>query len=208
MKNNISLKSVVFAAALAAGLGVTARADSEPAPASSDVGQGLLGQVYGTLTYSYIDLDGVSSHADDYHFALNQPLSFGFDGFLSYDFVDFNNGHENIVMAGLRPFSTHFNWGKPYLEAGAGYAWLSTAGLDDNSFVWEATAGVELQVTTKTTITPYVQYMDAPSLPSDGTWNFGAKGNYWVTPQWAVTGSVQIDDNNNVGFTVGTNFRF
>ena len=208
MKTNISLKSVVFAAALAAGLGVTARADSAPAPASSDVGQGLLGQVYGTLTYSYVDLDNTSSHAEDYHFAVNQPLSFGFDGFLSYDFVDFNNGHENIVMAGLRPFSTHFNWGKPYLEAGAGYAWLSNAGINDNSFVWEATAGVELQVTTKTTITPYVQYMDAPSLPSDGTWNFGAKGNYWVTPQWAVTGSVQIDDSNNVGFTVGTNFRF
>jgi len=208
MKNIISLKSVVFAAALAAGLGVTARADSEPAPASSDVGQGLLGQVYGTLTYSYVDLDNTSSHADDYHFALNQPLSFGFDGFLSYDFIDFNNGHENLVMTGLRPFSTHFNWGKPYLEAGAGYAWLSTGGINDNSFVWEATAGVELQVTTKTTITPYVQYMDAPSLPSDGTWNFGAKGNYWVTPQWAVTGSVQIDDSNNVGFTVGTNFRF
>ena len=208
MKNNISLKSVVFAAALAAGLGVTARADSEPAPASSDVGQGLLGQVYGTLTYSYIDLDNTSSHADDYHFELNQPLSFGFDGFLSYDFVDFNNGHENVVMTGLRPFSTHFNWGKPYLEAGAGYAWLSTAGIDDNSFVWEATAGVELQVTPKTTVTPYVQYMDAPSLPGDGTWNFGAKGNYWVTPQWAVTGSLQVDDDNNIGFTVGTNFRF
>lgn len=215
MKTNRSLKSLILAAALAAGLGATAHADSMPpaAPADSAVGQGLLGQVYGTLTYSYIDLDGAATHGDDYQFALNQPLSFNFDGFLSYDYAELGLGggfhsYQNVVMAGLRPFSTHYNWGKPYLEAGGGYAWVSTAGQHDNSFVWEVAAGAEIQVNPKTTVTPYVQYTDAPDLPGNGTWNFGAKGNYWVTPQWAVTGTVQVDDDSNVGFTVGTNFRF
>lgn len=207
MKTNYSISSLVLAATLVAGLGATtARADVDPSASLSDsvVGQGLLGQAYGTLTYSYIDLDSVSSHGDDYHFALTQPLSFGLDGFLSYDFVDFDGGHQNIVMAGLRPFSTRFNWGKPYLEAGAGYAWTSW----DNSFVWEVAAGAEFQVNPKTTVTPYVQYQDAPDLAGDGTWNFGAKANYWVNSQWSVTAGVELSDESDVGFTVGTNFRF
>jgi len=207
MKSNHSLKSLALATALVAALAVSARADSGlPAPAAADtaVGQGLLGQSYGTLTYSYIDLDGVSGHADDYQFALTQPLSFGLDGFLSYDFVDHSFGNQHVVMAGLRPFSTRFNWGKPFAEASAGFAWTS----GDDSFVWEIGTGVEFQVTPKLTLTPYIQYADAPDLPGDGTVNFGAKGNYWVTPQWAVTASVEIDDDENTGFTVGTNFRF
>jgi len=208
MKTKHSISSLLLAAALVAGFGATtARADVAPA-ADSSVDQGLLGQVYGELTYSYLDLDGASGHADDYHFALNQPLSFGLDGFLSYDFVDYSAGHQNIVMAGLRPFSTRFNWGKPYVEAGAGFAWVSGPGGDDNSFVWEVTTGVEFQVNSRTTVTPYVQYLDAPDLPGDGTFSFGAKGNYWVNSQWAVTGGVELDDDQNVGFTVGTNFRF
>ena len=207
MKSNHSLKSLALVTALVTALAVSARADTglpAPAVADSPVGQGLLGQSYGTLTYSYIDLDGVSSHADDYQFALTQPLSFGLDGFLSYDFVDHSFGNQHVVMAGLRPFSTRFNWGKPFAEASAGFAWTS----GDDSFVWEIGTGVEFQVTPKLTLTPYIQYADAPDLPGDGTVNFGAKGNYWVTPQWAVTASVEIDDDENTGFTVGTNFRF
>jgi hypothetical protein len=207
MKTKYSISSLVLAATLVAGLGATsARADADPAASLSDsvVGQGLLGQAYGTLTYSYIDLDAISSHADDYHFSLTQPLSFGLDGFLSYDFVDYNFGHQNVLMAGLRPFSTRFNWGKPYVEAAAGYAWTS----GDNSFVWEVATGVEFQVNPKTTVTPYIQYSDAPDLPGDGTFNFGAKGNYWVNSQWSVTAGVELSDDNDVGFTVGTNFRF
>src|SRR6478736_1646428 len=215
MKTNRSLHSLFLAAALAVGLGaLAARADTMPPPPQpTTVSQGLLGQVYGTLTYSYVNLDASSGHGDDYQFALNQPLSFGFDGFLSYDYAEFGLGggfhsYQNIVMAGLRPFSTRFNWGKPYVEVGGGYAWASTAGIHDNSFVWEVATGVEFQVNSRTTVTPYVQYVDAPELPGDGTWNFGAKGNFWVTPQWAVTAGVQIDDDSNAGFTVGTNFHF
>src|SRR5688572_7662848 len=207
MNSNRSLKSLALAAALVAGFAVSARADTGlPALAAADTtaGQGLLGQSYGTLTYSYIDLDGVSGHADDYHLSLTQPLSFGLDGFLSYDFVDHDFGHQNILMAGVRPFSTRFNWGKPFAEASAGFAWTE----GDDSFVWEVGTGVEFQVTPKTTLTPYVQYQDAPDLPGDGSFNFGVKGNYWVTSQWALTASAEVDDDHNSAFTVGTNFRF
>jgi len=207
MNKNRSFKSIIVAAALVAGFAVSAQADNglpaQPAPDASAV-QGLLGQSYATLTYTYINLDGVSSHADDYQFAANLPVSAGLDGLLSYDFVDHDFGHSNVLMAGLRAFSSRFNWGKPYVEAGAGFAWTS----GDDSFVWNVATGIEFQVARQATLTPFIEYTDAPDLAGDGSWNFGAKGNYWVNPQWAVTVSVEIDDDNNTGFTVGTNFRF
>ncbi len=210
-----SLKFLVLASALGLGA-LTARADSGlPAdqPSAPVAGQGLLGQVYGALTYSYIDLDGVSAHADNYHFALNQPLSFGLDGFLSYDYARFgsiagSNLRQNVLSAGLRAFSTSYNWGKPYVEAGAGYAWTRFAGAKDNSFYWEVAVGAEIQVAAQTTVTPYVQYVDVPDIDNGHAWNFGVKGNYWVTPQWAVTAGLERDDDQNTTFTVGTNFRF
>lgn len=211
MKTNNSLKLLTLALAL--GLGVSARADSTlpgeqpPAPPAGE-NLGLLGQVYGALTYSYINLDNVSTHLDSYDFELNQPLSFGLDGFLGYSYASGSGLRSNMVDTGLRAFSTHYNWGKPYVEAGVGYAWTRAGGVKDNSFVWEAAAGVEFQVCPKGTVTPYVQYVDAPDLAGANTWNFGVKGNYWVTPQWAVTGGFQYDDNHNSAFTIGTNFRF
>lgn len=68
MKTSHSIKSLILTAALALGLGASARA----APVTGN--QGLLGQVYGTLTYSYIDLDASSTHADNYRLSVNQPL--------------------------------------------------------------------------------------------------------------------------------------
>ncbi len=212
-----SIKSILIASALAVGLGVAARADealpvdkTTPAAAGS---QGLLGQVYGTLTYSYINLDDTSTHADNYSFSVNQPLAFGLDGILNYDYsqsgeIAGSRVKSNTLGAALRAFSASYNWGKPYVEAGAGYTWNHYAGTSDNSFIWEAAAGVEFQVTPTTTVTPYLQYVDAPDITGGNTVNYGVKANYWVDSQWSVTAGIELDDDQNSAFTVGTNFRF
>lgn len=216
MNTSHRIKSLILASALALGLGATARADEvltadRVAPASGN--QGLLGQVYGTLTYSYINLDDASSHADNYSFAVNQPLAFGLDGILSYDFsqsgtIAGSHVKSHTLGAALRAFSTSYNWGKPYVEAGGGFAWSSYAGTDDDSFIWEVAAGVEFQVAPATTVTPYLQYMDAPDIDGNGSLNLGVKANHWVNSQWAITAGFEIDDDQNTAFTVGTNFRF
>jgi hypothetical protein len=217
MKTNTSFKLLTLAAAAVLALGGTARADStlpadQPVTLPAD-SQGLLGQVYGTLTYSYVDLADVSTHADAFDFQLNKPLSFGLDGFLGYSYaqsgvVAGDRAKTNMLDGGLRAFSTHYNWGKPYVEAGVGYAWTRYAGVKDNSFVWEVAVGAEFQVAPKATVTPYVQYVDAPDLAGNNTWNFGVKANYWVESNWAVTAGIERDDDQNTSFTVGTNFRF
>ena len=108
----------------------------------------------------------------------------------------------------LRAFSTSYNWGKPYVEAGAGYAWVKYAGTKDNSFIWHVATGVEFQVKPRATVTPYVRYEDAPDLAGGDTWNFGVKGSYWIDSSWAVTAGIERDDEQNTAFTIGTNFRF
>ena len=217
MKQKNILNHLLVAAALALGLGPLTHADDsvlpgeKPAPVTGDMS--LLGQSFATLTYSYINLDDTSVHGDSYSFEVNQPLSFGLDGVFSYDYtrsspIAGSRLSQHTLGAALRAFSTSYNWGKPYVEGGVGYAWSRFAGAKDNSFVWEVAAGAEFQVAPRATVTPYVQYVDAPDLPGEGTWNFGVKGSYWIDASWAVTAGIERDDEQNTAFTVGTNFRF
>jgi hypothetical protein len=215
MNNSHNVKAFILATALALGLGVARADDSlpgeKPAPITENLS--LLGQTYGTLTYGYINLDDVSSHGDNYRFALNKPLAFGLDGILSYDYtqsgvVAGSRLKQHVLGAALRAFSTSYNWGKPYIEAGGGYAWNRYAGTKDNSFIWNVATGVEFQVNPRTTVTPYIQYVDTPDLAGENTWNFGVKGNYWIDSEWAVTAGIQRDDDQNTMFTVGTNFHY
>lgn len=224
MKQNL-LKNLVISAAAALSLAVFARADvpledpapaatpAETGPAMSPLGQGLLGQNYATLTYSYHNLDDSPTHADSFTFGFNQPLNTGLDAVFTYDWtqtglVAGERLNTQDVTAALRAFSHAFAWGKPYVEAGAGYAWSRFAGNNDSSFLWEVAAGAEFQVIPAMTVTPYVGYSDAPDLVTEGTWDFGVKANYWVDSQWSVTAGVARDDDQNTSFTVGTNFRF
>ena len=216
MKPNRLLKTLLISAAAAFSLAAFARADvspdREPLEATTAVGQGLLGQQYASLTYSYIDLDA-PTHADNYSFGLNQPLNTGLDAVFSYDYTQTgliagDRLSQHAVMAGLRAFGNSHSWGKPYVEAGAGYAWQKFAGSRDNSFVWGVGAGVELQLAPAFTLTPSVEYADAPDLAGSGTWTFGVKANYWIDSQWSVTAGIDRDDDQNTSFTVGTNFRF
>lgn len=221
MKQNLSLKTLLLAAALASGLAATARADDSvpgqaapPAAAASAAGDlSLLGQSYATLTYGYIDLDDTSVHADRYAFEVNQPLAYGLDGVFGYDYAQTgaiagSRLKQQTLTAGLRAFSAAWSWGKPFVEAGVGYAWNRFAGNDDDSFLWGFGAGVEFLVLPRASVTPYVQYADAPDLASEGTWNFGVRGSYWIDRNWAVTAGFARDDEQNSEFTVGTNFRF
>jgi opacity protein-like surface antigen len=210
------IKNLLLSAAAAFGLAAFARADvpltNEPLQATTAVGQGLLGQQYAALTYSYLDLDS-PAHADDYTLALNQPLNAGLDAIFSYDYV--RSGvfagrrlTEHDLLAGLRAFSNQYAWGKPFVDATVGYARQRVGGVTDDSFVWGAGVGVEFQLAPALTVTPTVKYTDAPDLAAGSTWTYGAKANYWIDSQWSVTAGISRDDNHTNTFTVGTNFRF
>jgi len=215
MNTTRSIKSLLLLSALTLAAGLTARADigvdAKPEPVSAP--EGLLGQEHATLTYSYINLDDSSTHADNYRFAGNVPLAFGLDGLLSYDYarsgtIAGSRMTSHTFATGLRAFSTQFNWGKPFVEAGGGFAKTRYAGTSDDSFVWTVAGGVEFQLRPATSVTPYIRYNDAPDLAGSSTTSFGAKLNHWVNTQWAVTVGLDMDDDRNTSFTMGTNFKF
>lgn len=215
MKNlKNTFQSLFCATALALALGTAAQAQETPAAEPVDNARsGLLGQVYGGLSYSYLDLHGSPRDADNYRFEINHPLADGFDGFLTYDYaqsgvVGGSRVKQNVVGGGVRAFSPRYGWGKPYVEVGAGYAWTKYAGIEDNSFYWSAGVGAEFAVAPRTTLTPYAQYVNAPDLADEDTVNYGVKANYWVTEQWSVMAGIERDTDKNTAFTVGTNFRF
>jgi hypothetical protein len=214
MKNSPTIKTLMLATALALGLGANVRADdSQSADASTAGDYSLLGQKHGTLTYGYTDLDGTSVHADSYTLAVNEPLAFGLDGIFAYDYtragaIAGSSSSLHTISAALRAFSSSFNWGKPYVEGGVGHVWSRFGGARDTSFMWEVAVGAEFKVAPRATVTPYVQYADAPDLAGSGVWNFGVRGSYWIDNSWAVTAGFKIDDDQNSTFTVGTNFRF
>jgi len=212
MKQTIIIKSLLIAGATFLGFAATSRAQDAVPPAGS---LGLLGQTYAGLDYSYIDFDNSSTNADSFGFRFNQAYRPGLDALLSYNWsqtgvVLGDRAHQQDIGAGLRAYSTSYSWGKPYIEAGAGWTWFKYAGVRDNSFTWDAAAGVEFQVAPKVSVTPYVKYEDAPSLDvaDKDTWNFGVKANYWVNNQWGVTGGVSYNDDHDTTYTIGTNFRF
>jgi hypothetical protein len=217
MKQNNLQKNLLISAAAALCLAGYLRADvpladQKPLESTTAVGQGLLGQQYASLSYSYIDLDAPVL-ADNFSFGFNQPLNAGLDAVFSYDWTqtglfagDRLNGQS--VTAGLRAFSNAFAWGKPYVEAGGGFAWQRGYGTSDNSFVWGVGVGAELQLAPAVTVTPFVKYTDAPDLAGNGAVTYGVKANYWVDSQWSVTGGISRDDDQNTSFTIGTNFRF
>lgn len=218
MKPNIPLKNLLLSAAAALGLAASAQAGGLPDATAmpgdtTPVRQGLLGQNYATLTYSYLALSG-PTHADNFEFAFNQPLRAGLDAMVAYDWSQtglFAGTRLNTqsLTAGLRAFSNSFAWGKPYAEADAGYAWQRGAPAGtDNSVLWGAAAGVELAVAQATTVTPYVKYADGPDLAGKGTWNFGVNANYWIDSSWSVTAGVARDNHQTNVFTAGTNFRY
>jgi len=212
--NQHLLKACLLGAVLC-GPVATAWADdpvqSRPVPVSGSMG--LLGQTYASLTYTHFNLNDSPANADDLSFQINQSLGAGLDGLLTYEWnqagvVAGSRRNQQTFGGALRAFSTGLPWGRPYAEAGVGYAWTKFEGTHDNSFVWEIATGVEFQAAPAVSVTPYVEYQDARDLAGGGTWNFGVKANYWIDSQWAVTVGLNRDDQHNTGFTVGTNFRF
>lgn len=209
MKQTILIKSLLAAASLL-GFAATVQAQ-DPLPTSGSMG--LLGQTYAGLEYSHINLHNAPVNAENFGFEYNQALNTGLDGLLTYDLGQTGlhlseRAKQQTLGGALRAFSTSYSWGKPFVEAGVGYTWTKSAGIKENSFVWEVAVGSEFQIAPKATVTPYVRYSDAPDLAGSGTWNYGVKANYWVTSQWSVTAGINYDDDKDTAFSVGTNFRF
>jgi hypothetical protein len=209
MKNVRLITSLVAIAAL----GLTARAQTMVPTSSFDSrSAGLVGQTWGGASYSWIDLDRSGIDASAITLNLNQNSGENLDTLFEYEYIRSDRFAgtrltQHSLLLGARAFVPNTTF-KPFAEGGVGWMWQRVRGGRDDSWAWMAGAGVELEFSPAFAAAPYVRYEDAPDLPGSGTWNYGVRGNFWVSERYAVTGAVERDDDRNMGYTVGFAFRY
>ena len=220
MNSVTSYKSLLLATVCTLGVAASAFAADEPAVVSSSPttvastgSRGVLGHDLAALGFSYVDIDGSSVDATAFNLTLNQGLRTGVDTLFEYNYLRSENTgigriSEQKVNFGGRAY-TNYHGFKPFVDGGLGWVWQKAPlGLSDNSFLEFGSVGAEFQATPDLTITPAVRYWYATKNSVDDTWEFSVKANYWVTEKLAVTGKLGMDDDQNMEYGVGLNFRF
>jgi opacity protein-like surface antigen len=220
MNYNPSFKSLLLVAACSLGLGAPAFAaenttvvSSTPATTVDAMTHGVLGHNLANFSISYIDIDDSSVDATAYNLTLNQGLRTGLDTLFEYNYLRSEKTGagritEHKVNFGGRAY-TNYNGFKPFVDGGIGWAWLKAPfGLSENSFLAFASVGAEFQATPELTITPSVRYWYAAKSSFSDTWDFSVKANYWVTEKIAITAKLGMDDDQNIEYGLGFNYRF
>jgi len=217
MIQKTNLKSLLCAGAAVLCLAATAGAQtantSDNAVPAVETGRGLLGQRYASLGYSYNDLHDSSTDLQALRFEINQPLTRGFDLNLGYtgartSAFDGIRQTQQSLDANVVAYMSGYGHGRPYLSAGGGWLWLKTGGAKDNSFLYQFEAGVEWPATRALSVTPFVRYLDAPSVAVANHWAYGVKANYWLTSRWGLNAVVALDNKVDVTYGAGLSFRF
>ncbi len=197
MKQTKNLKNTILAAALALGLAASATAQSaSTTPATTDVGAGLLGTNYAQLSLNYLDLnDGPPSVARGFNFAYNQRLSSAFDFNADYDWARADAYGQHATQQKINVGATAYSgleWGKPYVQALAGWVWQKAGSFKDDSFAYTLGTGVEFTVAPKLTLTPFVNFVRATGF-NQSEFDLGVKAAYRLNKEWSLTARAQYD---------------
>jgi len=222
MKQNINLKSYIFAAALSLGVGSIASAQqtATTAPAAttdSTASSGLLGARYFGAGYDYIAINNSTSnvnHAQGFELAYNQPVTANLDLGADYNWARARYAGARLTQetADLNAAAyTKLDWGKPFAAASVGWAWARSGGVHDDSFLYKLGVGVEFPVAQAFAVSPYVNFARATGFNTSEV-EFGVKAEYKVTKEIGVFGRVQYDavrhDDNQTEFAAGLNYHF
>ncbi len=217
-------------AALTLGLALTASAQSvqstpPDAPESAPNG-GLLGNNYTDFSFGYLKQTAMPGVLHAYDLVVNQTVAkegvFGFDGNLSYEYLTGGalgyHDYRNTLMLGATAFAAE-SWGKLFLTGDAGWANQQTSDITANSLAYAFTAGVEVPVARRLTLTPFIEYQGEPHLQDHDTatanlpnylWDYGVKATYAITREWSASLTAQLDQrsSSDLGFKAGFNYRF
>jgi opacity protein-like surface antigen len=212
-KKTTHCKILILAAAFSLGLGTSARAGdgpSAPQPAGD-----LLGRNYAGVTYDYYDLgDGAPSVARGYTFEANIPVRAQLDFKLTHEYAravsDGFKERDNTLYASAVGFAPGYTWGKPYVEAGAGWIWQSGTTRDD-SFAFRVGTGAEFAVAPSITLTPFVNFQRATHFNVSEV-RPGLKACFRLGDQWGAVAKFEYvavrHDTDSRLFSLGANYRF
>ncbi len=218
MKQKTKLKSLILTAAASLGLALSASAQSATAtvPESAPMPYwGLLGTSYTGVAFNYTQLDaGAPSAMRGAEFTFNQPLAAGYDFNLGYDWGRASTGSVRLTDQDLNLGATAFtklDWGRPFVQALAGWEWRRGGGVSDSSFAYTLGTGVEFQLAQPFVLTPYINFVRATGFDRS-EFDMGVKGTYRLTKQWSLTAGLQYDavrrDKDAKEYTFGVNYQY
>ncbi len=213
MNQSYSFKHLILAAAVSLGLGSAAFAGDGPTttPAAGD----LLGRNYAGVTYDYYDLGGgAPGVARGYTFEANIPVRSQLDFKVTHEFASAEafglTARSNTLYASAVGYAPDFAWGKPYIEAGAGWTWLGGV-VDDDSFAYRVGLGAEFAVAPSITLTPFVNFQRATHFNASEV-RPGLKAVYRLGESWGAVAKFEYvaarHDSDSRVFSLGVNYRF
>lgn len=184
-----------------------------------EAGDGLIGQNYSGLTFSYLHhVDGAPNVEHRYGFDSNMAVAPHFDARVSYDYTTASvldthlRQHDAMIGAVAYTPVEALAGAKPFVSADVGWEWYkgTAAALKnyDDSFAYRLGTGAELVLMRHWTATPYVAYEERPHFAGSHEWDYGLNTTYRFRRGWSGTVGAQIDDQHNLTYTVGVNQHF
>jgi len=216
MKSNTRILKFVAAAALVAGT------------VSVSSAAGLLGQRYVGATFDWVLWDNDELPGGDLDdgrglsLTFNQPLSSNVDLSLDYSYLDAGGtldlGEGDIYNFDASSQAVTFNATfympagnvKPFVKAGAGWAWAKIDGDSDNDTIYQIVPGVEIPAGEKATLTLFAAWQDYFDNESedDGFFTFGATAEFALNDKVSLLATGSVDDDSNYGISAGAILRF
>lgn len=213
MKQKTNFKILSMAVACALGLGIAAFAGDGPATVSA--AGDLLGRNYVGATFDYYDLgSGAPSLARGYTFEANLPVRAQLDFKLTHEFAKAETtgltARNNTLYASLVGYTAQHAWGRPYVEAGAGWTWLGGT-VDDDSFAFRVGVGAEFAVAPSITLTPFVNFQRATHFNASEV-RPGLKAVMHLGDNWGAVAKFEYvsarHDTDSRQYSLGLNYRF
>lgn len=177
---------------------------------------GLLGQKFTGVDFGYTHhVESAPKSLRRYGFVSQAPLAelTNVDAAFHYDFIRGSSlGLTNQTHRTYVSFTRYFEHRtvKPFAQAAAGWAWSKTGPVKEDSFFYRGVVGAEVGINPNVALTPFVSIEEAANIGGlgDRAWNIGAKLAYRLNRNWVPTLRVQIDDDDNIEYAVGMNYRF
>ncbi|MDB6169647.1 MAG: hypothetical protein JWM88_2511 [Verrucomicrobia bacterium] len=219
MKLNTKLGWMISTAAISLGLALSAGAQTSDVAVSSatidPASLGLLGSSYSAFNLRYTDIDGGSPTAmRGVGLQLNQAWRPGIDFQVNYDWGRATAGPIRVTYQDLNTGVTVFSkldWGKPFVQALAGWEWRRGLPALGNSFAYNLGTGVELQLSPRFALTPSMSFVRATGVNRSEV-DYALKGTYRVNRQWSVSAAAQYDSVYHKAdakvYTLGVNYHY
>lgn len=216
MKQTQTIALVLGLAAASTGFAqtTTTQGTTMTAPA------GVLGQKFVDVNVGFLEVEDFGEDAYGAGVGVNFPIAPSLDLTGGYEYGRAKFSGAKATSHTLEAGATYYipmNGVKPFVAGELAHSWARTrfGGFQNNdqTFFWDAKAGVEIPVGVALTLTPSISYGDDFEGGDSHDISYHFEANYWISPQAAVYGEVSFTQvhrspNDIWTFVAGYRWRF